>query len=209
MTFEGGTEMTTAQMVSTYGQISTRQSDARAEAKATQEELEIAFSKLVDEYSGMAYNLALGMLRHPEDAEDAVQDAFVSAYKSFSRFKGDSKPSTWLYRIVVNSCLMKIRKNNTRSKYFSDSGYDDAVVYDWANDPERAARNGELREAIEAGLSHLSPDLRAAVVLRDIQSLSSEEASAVLNISVAALKSRLHRARTLLRKQLELVWENR
>lgn len=201
--------MTTVQMFSTYGQIFTRESDVQTEVKAAQEETDLAFSELVDQFSDMAYNLALGMLRHPEDAEDAVQDAFVSAYKSFSRFKGDSKPSTWLYRIVVNSCLMKIRKNKTRSKYFSDNGYDDAIVYDWANDPERAARNGELREAIEAGLSHLSPDLRAAVVLRDIQSLSSDEASAILNISVAALKSRLHRARILLRKQLEHVWANR
>ncbi len=166
------------------------------------------FSTLVEEYSNLAYHVALRMLHNPQDAEDAVQDAFVSAYKALGSFKGQSKLSTWLYRIVVNACLMKIRKNKTRHKYFTDTGYDDAIVYDWDNNPEKTARNGEIRDAIDSALEYLSPELRAAVVLRDVQEFSSEEASEILNISVAALKSRLHRGRIQLRKHLEGVYND-
>ena len=151
----------------------------------------------------MAYNVALRMLRDPEDAQDAVQEAFISAYRAFPRFKGQSKLSTWLYRIVVNACLMKIRKDKSRAKYLDQTGYDDTVVRDWRNDPVQATMNGELRDTLEGGLDQLSPDLRMAVALRDIQGFSTEEAADMLGITVASLKSRLHRARILLRKHLE------
>ena len=108
-----------------------------------------------------------------------------------------------MYRIVVNACLMKIRKEKSRAQYLTETGYDDAVVHDWRNDPEKAAINGELREAVESGLAWLSPDLRAAVVLRDVQGLTTEEGAAAVGMSVAAFKSRLHRGRVLLRKHLE------
>ena len=143
------------------------------------------------------------MLRNAEDAEDAVQEAYISAFKALPNFKGQSKLSTWLYRIVVNACLMKIRKEKSRAKYISENLFDDALVYDWKNDPEEAAVNSELRSTLEGGLEVLSPDLRAAVVLRDIQGLSTEESAEALNISIASLKSRLHRARIILRKHLE------
>jgi len=132
-----------------------------------------------------------------------VQEAYISAFKALPHFKGQSKLSTWLYRIVVNACLMKIRKDKSRAKYISEKDYDDAIVYDWKNDPEEEAVNSELRSTLEAGLDSLSPDLRAAVVLRDVQGLSTEESAEALNISIASLKSRLHRARILLRKHLE------
>ncbi len=165
--------------------------------------LERQFTEIVEQYSDLAYSVAFRMLRNAEDAEDAVQEAYISAFKALPRFKGQSKLSTWLYRIVVNACLMKIRKDKSRAKYLSEKEYDDAIVYDWKNDPEEAAVNSELRSTLESGLDLLSPDLRAAVVLGDIQGLSTEEASEALAISVASLKSRLHRARILLRKHLE------
>ena len=165
--------------------------------------LERQFTEIVEQYSDLAYSVAFRMLRNAEDAEDAVQEAYISAFKALPRFKGQSKLSTWLYRIVVNACLMKIRKDKSRAKYLSEKEYDDAIVYDWKNDPEEAAVNSELRSTLESGLDRLSPDLRAAVVLRDIQGLSTEEASEALAISVASLKSRLHRARILLRKHLD------
>ena len=166
-------------------------------------ELERAFTEIVEQYSDLAYSVAFRMLRNAEDAEDAVQEAYISAYKSLPNFKGQSKLSTWLYRIVVNACLMKIRKDKSRAKYLSEKAFDDALVYDWKNDPEEAAVNSELRSILESGLDLLSPDLRAALVLRDIQVLSTEEAAEVLEISIASLKSRLHRARIQLRKHLE------
>ena len=160
------------------------------------------FAEIVENYADFAYNVAYRMLRNVEDAEDAVQEAFISAYRSFATFKGQSKVSTWLYRIVVNSCLMKIRKGKSRTKYFVETGYNDAVIQDWGNDPEEAAVNQELGEVVEMGLLGLSPDLRAAVVLRDVQGLSPEEATESLGISVAAIKSRLHWGRILLRKHM-------
>jgi len=167
--------------------------------RTTEEE----FSDIVETYSDSAYQIAFRMLHNAADAEDAVQEAFISAYRAFSKFKGQSKVTTWLYRIVVNACLMKIRKEKSRANLLTETGYDDAVVRDWRNDPEKAAINSELRDVLYRGLDRLCPDSRAVIVLRDVQGFSSQEAAEVLNITVASLKSRLHRARVLLRECLE------
>ena len=173
------------------------------DAQESQMSLDEAFSTIVEDYSGQAYNVALGILRKPEDAEDAVQEAFLSAYRAFGAFKGQSKASTWLHRIVVNACLMKLRKEKRHSNYLTETGYDDVIVRDWTSDPEAVTLNGDLREIIDEGLGLLSSDVRSAVVLRDIQELSNEEAAEAMNLSVSAFKSRLHRGRVLLRKHME------
>ncbi len=103
-------------------------------AQESQRSLDEAFSTIVEDYSRQAYNVALGILRKPEDAEDAIQEAFLSAHQAFGAFKGRSKVSTWLHRIVVNACLMKIRKEKRRTEYLTDTGYDDMVVRDWTSD---------------------------------------------------------------------------
>ena len=175
--------------------------EARDEPKG--ETLDELFTDLVEKYSDLAYSVSFRMLRNVEDAEDTVQESFIAAYRALPKFKGQSKLSTWLYRIVVNTCLMKIRKDKSRAKYLAETAFDDAIVYDWRNDPEDAAVNSELREVLECRLDQISPDLRAAVVLRDIQGLSGEDAAEALGISVASLKSRLHRARVLLRGHLD------
>lgn len=173
------------------------------DASAAAHDSEQAFSQVVEDYADFAYNVAFRMLRNTEDAEDAVQEAFISVYRSFARFKGESKVSTWLYRIVVNACLMKIRKEKSRSKYVVETGYNDEIVSDWGNDPEQAAVNSELRGVVETGLDSLSPDLRAAIVLRDVQGVSTEEGAAALSLSISAFKSRLHRGRLLLRQHID------
>ncbi len=175
--------------------------------RSREEQLEEEFSEMAEAYSGMAYNIALRMLRNTADAEDAVQEAFISAYRAFPKFKGQSKVSTWLYRIVVNACLMKIRKEQVRSKYLTNTGYDDTVLHNWQDadspEPERAALNSELRDVLDQGLSRLTPDIRAAVVLRDVQGFTTQEAATTLDLTVPSLKARLHRGRVLLRKYLE------
>ena len=98
---------------------------------------------------------------------------------------------------------MKIRKDKTRAKYLTNTGYDDLEVRDWSADPDKSARNTELQEILQEGIDQLPPDLRVTVVLRDVQSLSNDEAAESLDITVSALKSRLHRGRVLLRKFLE------
>lgn len=176
--------------------------EGRVTSSVEQDEREEGFHVLVEQYTNLAYNVALRMLHNVEDAEDAVQEAFLSAYRAFTSFRGQSKASTWLYRIVVNTCLMKIRKEKARAGYLTVTDYEDEVVHDWGADPERAAINGELQDELEGGLRRLSPELRATVVLRDVQGFATEDAADVLGISVPALKARLHRARCLLRMYL-------
>ena len=207
--------MTIAQMPSAIGADTTFLGEAAVVTTFEQKtfytketQLEEEFNEMVEAYSGMAYNIALRMLRNTADAEDAVQEAFISAYRAFPKFKGQSKVSTWLYRIVVNACLMKIRKEQVRSKYLTNTGYDDSMVHNWRdadspNEPERAALNSELRDVLDEGLSRLTPEIRAAVVLRDVQGFTTEEAAITLDLTVPSLKARLHRGRVLLRKYLE------
>lgn len=160
------------------------------------------FSGIVEKYSDYVYNIALRITNNPHDAEDIMQETFLSAYRSYSSFRGQAQVSTWLYRITVNAALMKIRKEK-KSKYLTQTGYEDTEVPDWAGDPARVAANTELRRALQEGIARLAPELRAAVILRDVQGFSGDEAAEILEVSLAALKSRLHRGRILLRKHLE------
>ena len=160
------------------------------------------FDSIVEEYSDLVYNVDYRILGNQADAEDAAQEAFISAYKNFHRFRGQSKVSTWLYRITVNASLMKLRKDR-RKNFLTQYGYDETRLVSWLEGPERAALNAELREELEKGLGLLPPQLRAAVVLRDVQGLSNEEAAEILGGTVSAFKSKLHRGRVLLRKHLE------
>ena len=161
----------------------------------------VDFEALVEEHSSFVYNVAYKMMGNPEDAEDVAQDAFLSAYRAFHRFRGESRASTWLYRITVNSALMRLRKTKL-SRQLTQTGLEDMEIVDWAASPEKEAANAELGEKLQDGIGRLEPDLRAAVVLRDVQGFSNAEAAEALEITVAALKSRLHRARLLLRKHL-------
>ena len=160
------------------------------------------FESIVENYSDFVYNLTYRVLGNNADAEDAAQDAFLSAYRSFQRFRGESSVSTWLYRIAVNAALMRLRKDR-RKNLLTQTGYDELRITDPSEGPEKLALIGELRERLEQGLGLVAPNLRAAVVLRDVQGLNNEEAAAVLDISVSSLKARLHRGRVLLRQYLQ------
>ena len=159
------------------------------------------FELLVREHSDFVYNVAYRMMGNNEDAEDVAQDAFLSAYRAFDRFRGDARPTTWLYRITVNAALMRLRKTKL-ARSLTHTAIDEVEVPDWSQTPDRAAQNSELQDKLRQGLDRLDPDLRAAVVLRDVQGLSNAEAAEALDLSVPALKSRLHRARVLLRQFL-------
>ena len=160
-----------------------------------------AFNALVEEHSDFVYNVAYRMMGNPDDAEDVAQDAFLSAYRAYERFRGESRVTTWLYRITVNAALMRLRKTKT-DRALTSTGLEDKVVPDWSSLPDKEAVNAELREKLEDGIARLDPDLRAAVILRDVEGLSNSEAAEALDITVSALKSRLHRARVLLRQFL-------
>jgi RNA polymerase sigma-70 factor (ECF subfamily) len=160
-----------------------------------------AFEQVVAEYAERLYNIALRITGSSPDAEDAVQEAFVNAYRHLNQFRGDASPRTWLYRITVNAALHRVRERAPR-EYAEEPGEALEEAADWSAASEDPAVAAELRERLEAALDHLAPDFRAAVVLRDVEGLSAREAAAVLNISEAALKSRLHRGRVLLREML-------
>ncbi|MEE9325407.1 MAG: RNA polymerase sigma factor [Dehalococcoidia bacterium] len=170
--------------------------------KSDNDKLKVEFSDIVEKYSSYVYNIALRMTNNVHDAEDVMQEAFLSAYKAYPSFKGQAEVSTWLYRITVNACLMKFRKEK-KSRYLVETGYEDIEIADWALDPSKASLNMEFRRVLEEGLAQLPPDLRTAVVLRDVQGFSGEETASILEISLSAVKSRLHRGRVLLRKYLE------
>jgi RNA polymerase sigma-70 factor (ECF subfamily) len=159
-----------------------------------------AFERLVEEYADRIYNVALRITGNQADAEDSMQDAFLQAYRSWSSFRGQSAPTTWLYRIAVNAALRRVQSRRPM-EYLTELAVEEEVV-DWSGDLAERAHSAEQRERILAGIDLLPPDERAALVLRDVDGLSTAEAAAALEITEQALKSRLHRARVLLRQHL-------
>ncbi len=159
------------------------------------------FEALVEKHADYVYNVAYRVLGNAPDAEDATQEAFLSVYRSLGRFRGDSEIRTWLYRISMNAALMLLRRDRLR-KYTTGEGYDDLRLVSLEPGPEGSAINTELKDKLAEGLALLPPSLRTAVVLRDVEGMSNEEASRVLRTSISSLKARLHRGRVILRKYL-------
>lgn len=160
------------------------------------------FEDIVTEYGDFVFNLTYRILGNHADAEDAAQDAFLAAYRNFERFRGESRVSTWLYRIATNAALMKLRKERPR-RNLTQPGYEEIELPSPGEGPEKLALNSELPQHLEQGLDMLQPNLKTAVVLRDVQGLSNEEAAHILDISVSSLKARLHRGRIFLRQHLQ------
>jgi RNA polymerase sigma-70 factor, ECF subfamily len=165
-----------------------------------------AFRELVSRYENRVYRLALKMVHDPQDAEDALQDTFLSTYRHLDSFRGDSSFSTWIYRIAANACLMKIRKRKPMASLDEPvtAGETESrpTLIDWSATPEEMLLSGETRMQMDQALAALPETLRAVFVLRDIEGLSSEETSQVLDISVPNVKTRLHRARLAVREHL-------
>jgi len=163
---------------------------------------------MVRQHGSQMYAVALRIMGDPDEAEDVVQDAFISACGKVASFEGRSKLSTWLYRITTNAALMRLRKrrDDTVSLDEPQIGEEGELLPrqlgDWEIDPGRQALSSELRQVMEEAVESLPPALRAAFVLRDIQGLSTQEAAEALDISETALKVRLHRARLALRERL-------
>ena len=167
-----------------------------------------AFATLIEEYADRLYGIALRITGSAEDAEDAIQDAMLSAYQAWAQFRGEARGSTWLHRIVVNAALQRVRRHHPEN-YLTDTGYDDPSVVDWSEDLSRRVEDAELREMLERGITLLPEELRVVLVLRDVEGLSTAESATILDVSEAALKSRLHRARVLMRQWIADQLENR
>jgi RNA polymerase sigma-70 factor (ECF subfamily) len=145
--------------------------------KETMPDVELEdFETLVEKHSDFVYNVAFRVMGDPEEAEDVAQDAFLSAYRAYDRFEGKSQVTTWLYRITMNAALMRLRKTK-KARTLTQTGIDDMEIVDWTTSPEKEAANSELRDKLQAGIDLLEPDLRAALVLRDVQGMSNTEAA--------------------------------
>ena len=158
-----------------------------------------AFGSLVDEYQKNVYNLALRMTGSPEDAQDMSQEAFIKAYNSLSSFRGDSKFSVWLYRIVSNVCLDFLRsrsKNQPMSLNVElDDGETELDIPDLRCLPEDELERALTRQAVRDGLEALPPDQRQILLLREIEGFSYEEICRILALEEGTVKSRIFRAR--------------
>jgi RNA polymerase sigma-70 factor (ECF subfamily) len=169
-----------------------------------------AFEALVNRYEGKVYRLAMRMLRNQQDAEDALQESFLQVYRGLKTFEGRSNFSTWLYRLATNVCLMKIRHRETEPAGMlpledflprHEDG-EQPTLQEWPEKPEEILLTKESREKMMEALGRLPAEYRAVFILRDIEGFSNAEAGESLGISVAAVKSRLHRARIALRGML-------
>ena len=167
-----------------------------------------AFEELVKRYYRKLFRVAQHITHNREDAQDAVQDAFLKVFRKLTQFRENSQFSTWLIRIAVNESLMKLRKQRHNKEFSID---DDLVsedhgfpfeLADWAPNPEERYRGFELRDILRSELQELQPALRVVFVLRDIEGLSTEETADVIQSTPVAVKARLWRARLKLRARL-------
>jgi len=169
---------------------------------------EEAFEELLQRYSSKVLNLALRITRSNEDAEEVLQDVFVTIFKKVRGFEQKSAFSSWLYRVTLNTAFMKLRARNRR-KAISLEDIDPHVRMNWVSkrsdsaDIEFISTRHEVRHAIEEAVEQLPQDYRAIFILRDVDGLSNQAVSEVLKLSVPAIKSRLHRSRVMLREKLQ------
>ena len=174
---------------------------------------EQALSDLADEFGSKIYQLAFRYLRNKEDAEEVTQDVLFKVYRKVGEFRGDAALSSWIYRITFNAAMSRLRtaqyqrtQAEERREAANDSAAGEAArpseVADWSDLADERVLRSQLRQRVMRAILALPAIYRAPVMLRDIQGMSTEEASAMLRVKDQTLKSRLHRGRLILRKQL-------
>ncbi len=167
-----------------------------------------AFDELMKRHQTAVMKIALSIVRDKQDAEDEVQNAFWKAYEHINQFQRDSKFSTWLTRIVVNQCLMRLRQaRRAKFAYLDETGPSEDIgpmeLRDVRQTPEDCLAQSEVAQVLDSEIKRTPPLLRNVFLLRDVQERSMAEVATNLGISVAAAKSRLLRARTELRARME------
>ncbi len=165
---------------------------------------EAAFTEFFEINADRVYRLALGLLKQEDDAEEVVQATFVSAFEALDRFEPQARLSTWLYRIAYNHTLMLLRRRHAALPLpeEDDSPLFPVQLVDWSQLPDQQALSGEAQEVLRTAINELPVGLRAAFILRDLEGLSTAECAHIQEMTEAACKVRLHRARLRLREQL-------
>ncbi len=174
------------------------------------------FARLVDEYSSSVYRLGLKMLGNPEDAEDVLQNTFINALTHITSFEGRSSLSTWLYRIASNEALMLLRKKKPEINLEDVEGGGEEAgdlkptqFVDWSLLPEDELLSGESKQVLDAAVKTLPKSLRIVFLLRDVEGLSIKETAEVLRLTETNVKTRLLRARMVLREGLSTYFGER
>jgi RNA polymerase sigma-70 factor, ECF subfamily len=173
----------------------------------------VACDAFVRQHVGRMLAVARRFLRSEEDSADAVQDSFLAGFRSLNSFQGQSSLGTWLHRIVVNTCLMKLRSQSRRRQLpiddllptFDKTGHYTQPVRPWDDQALSRLTRAETRDQVRACIDRLPEPYRLVLLLRDIEELDSEQTAQKLGIAIGAVKTRLHRARHALRKLLEPV----
>ena len=173
---------------------------------------ERALAELADAYGTKIYQLAFRYLRNKEDAEEVTQDVLFKVYRKVGEFRGDAALSSWIYRITFNAAMSRVRtaqfqrSQEDDRQIASDDGESSSAsqpdIADWSNMADERVLRSQLRRRVLRAILALPVIYRAPVMLRDIQGMSTEEASAMLRVKDQTLKSRLHRGRLILRRQL-------
>ncbi|MBI5548540.1 MAG: sigma-70 family RNA polymerase sigma factor [Deltaproteobacteria bacterium] len=176
-----------------------------------------AFEELVARYRSKVYGLAVRMMQDPSDAEEVMQESFLSAWQNLPSFRGESAFGSWLYRICANFCLMRLRRKKVETteaeaqlpepRFDSEGSLLSHPSYDWSRGTEEKALDNELRVAIETATDSLPAEHRTVFLLKDIEGLSYEEIAETLGTTVPAVKSRLHRARLALREAIDAFYK--
>ncbi|MGD9736708.1 MAG: RNA polymerase sigma factor [Solirubrobacterales bacterium] len=162
-----------------------------------------AFEALVRCHADRLYAVVFRFLGDSREAEDVTQEAFLRAWRGIGGFKGDAQFYTWLYRIGLNEAKRRSVRQRPVAGLSTLDADPAAEVADWSEAPEQRAAEEELREALERAVGELDPRYREALILRDVEGLSTAEAAAVMGLGEAAFKSRLHRARLAVRAAID------
>jgi len=172
---------------------------------------EMAFRRIMTTYNQRLYRVARGVLGDDSEAEDAVQEAYLRAFTHLDGFRGEARLSTWLTRIVLNEALGRLRQRRAsvdlkQVDSIDDTGEARVIFLPSArreSDPESAAARAQVRRIVEGAVDRLPPPFRAVFVMREIEEMSVEETAAHLGLRPETVKTRLHRARRLLREALK------
>ena len=173
------------------------------------------FARLVDVYSSPIYRLGLRMLGSPQDAEDVLQNTFLNVLTHIAEFEGRSSLATWLYRIAANEALMLLRKKKPEVNLDDVEAGEEAEdllptqFVDWSALPEDQLLSGEGKNILDQAIQTLPESMRIVFLLRDVEGLSIKETAEVLNLTETNVKTRLLRARLLLREQLSAYYGER
>jgi RNA polymerase sigma-70 factor (ECF subfamily) len=170
---------------------------------------EVAFEALLKRYQSKIYRIALSVTKRREDAEEVLQDVFLSVYRKIAGFDGRSAFGTWLYRIAVNTALMKLRGREPAHESIDEylpqfaGGRHARMIADWSEGADEVILRKERAQIVRQAIETLPPEYRVALVLRDLEGLSNSEVAEVLGATIPTVKARLHRARLALRGKLE------